>query len=268
MAISGPNAFHQYVAAKASPLVQYYSNICNSASIIGAASLFYSFWQFPMFPGPGVVPPVGAGAACDRTTAGAFPFTAPTGGNSLYLDHVSGVGGATLDLFMGDRLVHTSGLSGTNTGVQDVNTVALPARAASGIGVQAMIEPYANTGGTSVTFTMNYTNTANDAKVATTTGVMNGVGKALIFPLAAGDLGVKSVQSIQSPTTGTAGNYGVTLFRPIAPFTGGTGPSVSPNASTLDTSVMLIDPDTCLWTYAMASAAMTLFQQNVLLIEG
>jgi hypothetical protein len=268
MAISGPNAFHQYVAAKAAPTAQYFSNICNSATIIGAPSVFYSFWQFPVFPGPGVVPPTGGGAACDRTTQGAFPFTLPGGSNSLYLDHVSGIAGATLDIFMADRLVHTSGLDGTNTGVQAVNTVALPARAASGVGVQAMLEPYTNTGGVNVTFTMNYTNTANAAKVATTSGIMNGTGKALIFPLAAGDLGVKSVQSIQSPTTGAAGNYGVTLFRPIAPFTGGTGPSVSPNASTLDTSVMLVDPDTCLWAYAMASAAISLFQHNVLLIEG
>lgn len=260
----------QYIDAKANRS-QFFSTAVNSSAIISAAGVFFSTWQFPGFPGPGVTPPTGAGSTCTRSgTAGAFPFAAAAGSNTLYLDHCSMVGGTSLNLFVADRLVHTSGLSGTVTTAQTVNTVALPSRASTGVGVQVALEPYTNLGGTSVTYTVSYTNTESvSGRTATATGVMNGIGKMLILPLASGDLGVLSVQTVTlSATTGTAGNFGVTLFKPIAPFPGGTGIAVAPASSTIDTSVMSFAPDACLWTYAMGAGTSSIIQQNVTIIDG
>jgi hypothetical protein len=47
------------------------------------------------------------------------------------------------------------------------------------------------------------------------------INKFQIMPLQAGDRGVKSVESLTlSASTGTAGNFGLTLFRPIMTFPG------------------------------------------------
>lgn len=260
----------QYVDAKANR-AQYFSSINTTANVIGAGGIYYSSWAMASFPGPGGVPPAGSGATVSKATPGAFPFSAPSGSNLLYLDHCSAVGSsASVSLFVADRLVHTSGLSGVLTSAQPVNTVALPARATGGVGVQIALEVYTNTGGNARTFTVSYTNTlGTPGRTVSVTGLMNGAGRMLMLPLAAGDLGVLSVESVTlDASTGTAGDFGVTLFKPIAPFPGGTGGGVASNASTFDTSVMRIDNDACLWSYMVGSTATSLLQFNHTIIEG
>lgn len=121
-----------------------------------------------------------------------------------------------------DRLVHQAGLSGI-TGTQTVNlpTVALP-RYTDGRGVMLAIRIYTQIGATSTTVTASYTNQDGVAGRTAKTNVIGNtgfreVGRLILLALQEGDTGVRSVQSITlAASTGTAGNIGVVLFKPLA----------------------------------------------------
>lgn len=119
-----------------------------------------------------------------------------------------------------DRLSHQGGLSGTTTGAQTTNlpTAALT-RYTSGEGVFAALEIYTTVGTTATTATVSYTNQAGTAGLTSKDFVFGGTsnrtaGTMLIIPLADGDTGVRSVESVTlAASTTTAGNFGVTLFK-------------------------------------------------------
>lgn len=125
-------------------------------------------------------------------------------------------------VMMADRLSHQGGLSGTVTTAQSTNlpTAALT-RYTDAVGVWGAFEIYTQIGTTATTITCSYTNSAGTAgrtSIAITFGATNNreAGRLLPFPLQAGDVGVKSVENVTVlATTGTAGNFGVTLFRPL-----------------------------------------------------
>lgn len=129
-------------------------------------------------------------------------------------------GGALLLL---DLLNVSGGLDGTLTTAQTTNlpTAALT-RYTNGEGVMAAFIIHAVVGATATTITASYTNTASvsgQTTTATTIGSTNfREARAFIpFPLSAGDTGVLSVESVTlAGTTGTAGNFGVCLFKPLA----------------------------------------------------
>lgn len=123
-----------------------------------------------------------------------------------------------------DMLNVSGGLSGIVTTAQTTNlpTAALT-RFTSGEGVMAGLCIWGTIGGTATTVTVSYTNqvgTAGQISTATQIGgsyVANAAGRIILIPLAAGDTGVRSVESVTlAGTTGTAGNFGVCLFKPIA----------------------------------------------------
>ena len=80
---------------------------------------------------------------------------------------------------------------------------------------------YTAIGTTATTVTIDYTNQAGTSgRVSTATligsNVTSPAGSFLPIPLADGDTGVRSVQSVTLlATTGTAGNMGVVLYRPL-----------------------------------------------------
>lgn len=121
-----------------------------------------------------------------------------------------------------DRLSHQGGLSAIVTGAVTTNlpTAALT-RYTSGVGVMIGITIYTVIGTTGTTITASYTNQAGAAAQTTPLVVFGGTGfreagRMIMLPLAAGDTGVQSVQSITvAASTGTAGNFGVTLFKPL-----------------------------------------------------
>lgn len=130
---------------------------------------------------------------------------------------VSGVG-----MILVDVLNHSGGLVGNVATVQTTGlpTAALP-RYTSGEGVMAGLIVYTAIGATATTVTINYTNQAGTSgRVSTATligsSVTSPAGSFLPIPLANGDTGVRSVQSVTLlATTGTAGNMGVVLYRPL-----------------------------------------------------
>lgn len=117
------------------------------------------------------------------------------------------------------------------------NTVLLPSRdrtgSANGVGVQAFLVPSTVMGAGTPTVTLTYTNAAGTgskttpsspalptenatAPVTQVTYSGTGAGKYGPFiPLAAGDTGIRSVQSIQFSATHTSGVLNLVLARPL-----------------------------------------------------
>lgn len=250
--------FAQHVDAKFNRS-QVFVGQATAATIVPNVLGLYSLWQSLIF--NGTTPTTGSGNTCTNATQGSvqsnMSFTAPGGGNTLYTDCCAAAATTAITAWISDRLVTTSGLDGTLTTSQAVNTVALPARATGGAGCLIALEAYAATGATSVTFTVTYTNSAGTgSRVATVTGTLNQLGKILIVPLQAGDVGVQSVQSVQqSATTGGAGNYGVTIYKPMTWINSGASPGSSSNNSVYDTSVAIVNSAACVWVYCQQHSA-------------
>jgi hypothetical protein len=86
---------------------------------------------------------------------------------------------------------------------------------------EILVEIYTSLGGTAQTITAVYTNSLGVAGQVTQAVALNHLqGQVTRLPLAAGDTGVQSVTSVLlSGSTGTAGNFGVTLAHRQAEFT-------------------------------------------------
>lgn len=164
-------------------------------------------------------------AALDRDTTGALQGLATQTGNLYPVESVCNGGLATATtgwVMVADRLSHQGGLSGTVITSQTTNlpTAALT-RDTSGLGVMAGLEIYTAIGTTAQTATVSYTNHAGISgrtSQAVVIGGTNDLGASVFLPISLqdGDLGVRSVASVLlSGSTGTAGNFGVTLFKPL-----------------------------------------------------
>lgn len=180
----------------------------------------YDLWR--------VSPPVGAvpttAVAPSNATLGAFEF--PNGGvGSLSIVGCRWAGVVAGNILICDRLSHQSGLSGIVTGPQTTNLPTAPlTRRVSGEGVMIGLTIYTAIGGTSTvatTITVSYTNQADQAGQISPAMIVGSTGynlanRMIQIPLLPGDTGVKSVQSVTlAESTLTAGNFGVTLFRPL-----------------------------------------------------
>ena len=131
-----------------------------------------------------------------------------------------GTASATGIYYIIDRLSHQGGLDGTLTTAQTTNlpTAALT-RYTDGVGVMIGLTIYTAIGGTATTVTVSYTNQAGVSGRTTAVQAIGGsgnssTGRMIFLPLQAGDTGVRSVESVTLiATTGTAGNFGVALFK-------------------------------------------------------
>lgn len=121
-----------------------------------------------------------------------------------------------------DRLAHSGGLSGTSTAEQTTNlpTPTLT-RHTSGVGVMIGLTIYTGVGSTATTVSAKYTNQSGTGSRATPlvqigAGNFNAPNRMILLPLQDGDSGVRSVEGVTlTATTGTVGNFGVTLFKPL-----------------------------------------------------
>jgi len=196
--------------------------VAGNAAATPIASVPISTWMYEgdgcQGSAPGSTP-----ATCSRTTQGAIRIANATGGRTNYLTggFIASTGPGTALLI--DRLAHISGLSGATTAEQSFSSsLALPARASDGVGVLAAMEIYNQIGATATSFQLKYTNTADTTgrlSPSTAIGGTNNRNAQLWRPiaLASGDLGVKSGESVDLVvTTGTAGDFGITLYKVIA----------------------------------------------------
>lgn len=205
----------------------------------------------------GVLPATGSGEVVTDASVGGTPLPDLSGGQKLYLARAmvglwsSPSNGPTLLLH--DRIVQTSGLNANITGLQVVNTVALT-RHTTGNDVQCALEHYVQPGTTAVTATVTYTNQD---------GVVGKVGSCTIggssttentrsakrVTLAGGDTGVRSVESVQlSAGTGSAGGFGVVLYKPIVVF--GVVEDTPRVLDWMDLGLPEVSPSACLGFYA------------------
>lgn len=181
-------------------------------------------------------------------------------------------------VWVADRLSHQGGLDATVTTAQTTNlpTAALT-RYTNGVGVMAALEIYTQIGITGTTVSASYTNSAGTA--GRTSPLINfgntnfrEVAHFFILPLQQGDLGVKSVESVTvTATTGTAGNFGVTLFRPLVPLSVIT--SLSPYMSMQNAMIHLggflpeVLDNACLWFVDFAGVATNVLQGDIRFAE-
>lgn len=155
----------------------------------------------------------------DNTTNGGLLQTDATGGRELWLTFAGAWANVSGRLVIYDRLLHIGSLSGTVTTAQTVGGTLT--RNTTGVGNQIWAEIYTIIGVTGTTITASYTDQDNNAAqttIATGFGATNfrEVSRIIPMPLASGDTGVRAVASTTVlATTGTAGNFGITVARPL-----------------------------------------------------
>ncbi len=206
------------------PIWAFKDGRVGAAAVATVAGQYSSLWQYNgQRPTHGAVP--GASARIPtRATDGAIGQVNPTGGrqkwlvsNPLFAPTQAGV------LICADRLADISGLSGVAAGAQAISGLAVTRYAgAASAGNEIWVEIYTAVGATARTITASYTNQAGTAGRTTQAAVFGGTGaneaqRMIRLPLQQGDTGVRSVESVTiSATTGTAGDFGVTILRAIA----------------------------------------------------
>jgi len=197
--------------------------------------------------------------ALDKTSDNSIgPIPDATSGKLQILGgrfNTSGLAGMSMVAI--DLLNQSGGLSGTVTTEQTTNlpTAALT-RYTGGDGVFIGIIIYTLVGTTATTISVRYTNQAGTSnRVSTVTGFggtgFRDAGRLIQIPLQAGDTGARSVEGVTlTATTGTAGNFGVCLFKPLMNFslesTTGTMPLDAVSSGGMIGSMVEFDDDACL----------------------
>lgn len=155
--------------------------------------------------------------------AGQIPFPAASG--NTHLARFSGVSSAQGGILMlCDRLWHNNAISVTTTTAQTVNSAAWPARdkngSTNGVGVYIGLEISAATGAGAATPTISYTDESNNAGATGSMQVAyaasSPTGTFYPFTLAAGDTGVRSIQSVTLGVSMTSGSVSLVAYRPLA----------------------------------------------------
>jgi hypothetical protein len=192
---------------------------------VGAATVagrYYSPFYVAGRPGAATAPSPGLSGAALTSYSGQIPWTNPTTGNS-YLARFYGSVNVAGVLCLCDRLWHNSGIVVTSTGSQTINSVTWPARDATGTtnGAGILIGAEVSTvmGAGTPTWTMGYTNSAGTSGRSIVTAAQSAtmaVGSFIPIQLAAGDVGVRSIQTWQQSATMTSGVYHLVAYRMLA----------------------------------------------------
>ena len=206
----------EYSKRVSAPCCQLPLNKGNTAAVGGR---LHSLWTVTLLAGVAPTVPV----VPTNLTVGALPFA-----NSGAVQRIARAETANTIgnmIIICDRLSHQAGLNATVITPQTTNLPTAPlTRYTDGVGVMAALEIYTAVGTTATTVTINYTNSAGVAgRVSQLTdfGATNfrEALRFILLPLADGDVGVKSVESVTvTAATDTAGNFGVTLFKPLIVF--------------------------------------------------
>lgn len=254
------------IAAYPGQLKPYYKSIAATTS-----GTWSSLWTDPGQPGAGATPATGAGAAPTDATAGAIPFDNPGSPNISYLSKFSGWVAQQGIFVLYDRLVHTSGLSGTSTSAQTVNSTAL-SRWTDGVGVECWIEVYTVLGTTAATATVSYTNQAGTAGRTGTGSIPISMAAKRMIPIAlqSGDSGVRSVETVTlSVSTGSVGDFGVTLLRRLESLSV-QATNIGSHGDLFTVAMPQIADDACLTTMFLGTATSSSVQTqaSISILQG
>lgn len=196
------------------------SRVDAAAANATVAGRLTSLWQYEGYPAGGAAP--STVAAPDNTTDGAIKQADAGGGRQKWLLGMTAASSVAGTLFLYDRLLHIGGLSGTTTSAQTVGGTLSRYTGSESPGNQIWVEIYSQIGATATTITANYTDQDGNTGISSTATAIGGTGlrepqRIIALPLASGDTGVRAVASVTlAGTTGTAGNFGVSIVRPIA----------------------------------------------------
>ena len=192
---------------------------------VGAATVagrFYSPFYVAGRPGAAVAPTPGLSGAALTSYAGQLPFTTPVSGESRLARFAASCNTPGM-LLLCDRLWHNSGIVVTVNTSQTINSVAWPARDRAGTtdgdGVMIGVEVSTVMGAGTPTWTMGYTNAAGASGhtiVTAAQAATMAVGSFVPLQLAAGDTGVRSIQTWQQSATMTSGAYHLVAYRVLA----------------------------------------------------
>lgn len=189
-----------------------------------AAGVAHSHFYAAGMPGAAVAPSPGLGGAALTSYAGQLPFSNPVSGNS-YLAVFDVFSNTVSTLWLMDRLWHNSGIVVTTTTAQTINSVAWPARdragTTNGAGVMVAIEVSTATtnAGAIANTTMSYTNqdgTAGRTATMASFPATAVLGTFVPFQLAAGDTGVRSIQTVTLGTSYAGGAIHLVAYRMLA----------------------------------------------------
>ena len=149
----------------------------------------------------------------------------PASGNA-YLARLRVVSNLIGTVLLCDRLWDCSPATAVTT-AQTVTSPTLPARDSlgqtNGLGVQMAIEVVGATSATAATISMSYTNSGGTSGktasfVDAPTAAAAQIGQFFRIGLAAGDLGVQSVQSVTFAADWTSGSIALVAYRVLAKF--------------------------------------------------
>ncbi len=198
----------------------YFSKAVTGTMVAGRP---FSPFYLAGVPGAAAAPTPGLGGANLTSYAGQIPIPAASG--NTHLARFSGVSSAQAGmLLLCDRLWHNSGFTITSTGAQTINSAAWPARdmngSTDGVGVILGVEISGATGAGTPTITVSYTNDANTSGKTATNSVAtvatSAAGTFYPIGLAAGDTGVRSVQTLTLSATWTSGTMHLVAYRVLA----------------------------------------------------
>lgn len=192
------------------------------------AGTWQSLWKANGNPIAGATPPAasaGSGYVPTRSTTGAVGQVNAAGGNELRAVSLSARGTVAGSLVIYDRLWACSGLGTVSTSTQNVTT---PGTLTSGrlrstgdfTDVEMWLEVYTAPGATTATWTVVATDGGGGSRSYTYTHPANAETVGQMMPLVVPSGAAAGVQQVTSFTasasSGTTGDIGVTLLRPIA----------------------------------------------------
>lgn len=195
----------------------FYKNTSGFATL---GSIPMSLWTAPGQPGPGATP--GAAAIPTNATAGAMRHLDPTGGRQRWLRSLSASAWVAGKLTIYDRLLHSGGLSATVTTAQAVGTDVTRYTGQSSLGSIILAEVYTIIGATATTISCNYLDKDGTSRASGSIGLGAASGRSpgtvvqIPFNVTTGANSVtRVVDCTLAATTGTAGNFGITIARPL-----------------------------------------------------
>lgn len=242
-----------------------------------SANIWSSTWMVEGFSGDSRPPTGGlSGDIPDKNVKGVPNFVNPASGETR-LGRLSvaafALGGGVATMALYDRLWHNSSIDATVATPQTIDSVALTRPDASGVGVEAWWETYLGMGPVSPTLTLSYTDQGGVSGVLATSGVLAASmpqGRTGPFQLAAGDTGVRSIQTFTSNASFIFGRIGLVMRRNICYLTVPIGPTLQADA--LSCGLPRIYDNACLevlWFVSQIATSVTLQSSLQLsLIQG
>lgn len=207
----------------------YWAKAATSTLVAGRPT---SLWSLAGAPGAGAFDTTLNGVVLSSSSTipdGSIPHYDPASGNS-YLSRFTGRTSTAGTLLLLDRLWHNGGYTITSTAAQNSTTPTWPSRCptsgaddtpgTTGHGVMLACEISAATGAGTPTITCSYTNSNGTAGRTGTnilaTAASAAIGATYFIGLQAGDVGVRSLQSVTLSATWTSGTMNMVAYRVLA----------------------------------------------------